>query len=89
MSMKLGKRHAADLSSLWCQQAVDTETCQPGPKGDHVFGGYEDALFEQQVQDVVAKHPVSEPLFLFWAPHIGRGRQGSCSSATWSLKGSF
>ena len=33
-------------------------------------GGYEDALFEQQVMEVVEKHPPSSPLFLFWAPHI-------------------
>ena len=50
--------------------AVDPEKCQPGPFGDHVWGGYEDALFEQQVMEVVEKHPPTSPLFLFWAPHI-------------------
>jgi hypothetical protein len=50
--------------------AVDPEKCQPGPMGDHMWGGYEDALFEEQVMQVVEKHPPTSPLFLFWAPHI-------------------
>lgn len=45
--------------------------CRPGPRGDKWFGGYEDALFEQQVQAMVAAHDPEDPLFLFWAPHIG------------------
>ena len=50
--------------------AVDPKQCQPGPEGDTWYGGYEDSLFEQQVLDVVAAHPATSPLFLFWAPHI-------------------
>lgn len=33
---------------------------------------YEDALFEAEVQRIVAMHPLPQPLFLFWAPHIVR-----------------
>ena len=33
-------------------------------------GGYEDALFEQQVLRTVEEHDPSTPYFLFWAPHI-------------------
>jgi hypothetical protein len=44
--------------------------CLPGPKGDQWYGGYEDALFEQQVLEMVAAHDATVPLFLFWAPHI-------------------
>ena len=41
-----------------------------GPKTDHVYGGYEDALYAQQVLRTVAEHDVSQRYFLFWAPHI-------------------
>ena len=37
-----------------------------GPKGDHWYGGYEDALFEQQVLHTVEVHDLSLPYFLFW-----------------------
>ena len=33
------------------------------------YGGYEDALFEQRMLDVIERHEPSQPLFLFWAPH--------------------
>ena len=33
------------------------------------YGGYEDALFEQRMLDVIQQHEPSQPLFLFWAPH--------------------
>ena len=47
------------------------DTCyRHGPKSDHWYGGYEDALFEQQVLRTVAMHDPAEPYFLFWAPHI-------------------
>ena len=39
------------------------------------YGGYEDALFEQQVLRTVAEHDPKTPYFLFWAPHIGAGTQ--------------
>jgi hypothetical protein len=41
-----------------------------GPRGDKVFGGYEDALFAQHVIKAVSKHDREQPLFLVWAPHI-------------------
>lgn len=44
--------------------------CQPGPNGDKWWGGYEDALFEETVLRTIEEHNTSEPLFLFWAPHI-------------------
>ena len=34
---------------------------------------YEDALFEAEVRRIVAEHPLPQPLFLFWAPHIVHG----------------
>lgn len=34
---------------------------------------YEDALFEQEVARIVAEHPIPQPLFVFWAPHIVHG----------------
>ena len=34
---------------------------------------YEDALFESEVRRIVAEHPLPQPLFLFWAPHIVHG----------------
>ena len=34
---------------------------------------YEDALFEAEVRRIVAAHPLPQPLFLFWAPHIVHG----------------
>lgn len=34
---------------------------------------YEDALFESEVRKIVAQHPLPQPLFLFWAPHIVHG----------------
>ena len=37
-----------------------------GPKTDHVYGGYEDALYAQQVLRTVAEHDVSQRYFLFW-----------------------
>ena len=47
------------------------DTCyRHGPKTDHWYGGYEDALFEQQVLRTVAEHNPATPYFLFWAPHI-------------------
>lgn len=47
------------------------DTCyRHGPKSDHWYGGYEDALFEQQVLRTVAEHNPATPYFLFWAPHI-------------------
>jgi hypothetical protein len=49
---------------------VNPQTCQPGEHGDGWWGGYEDSLFEQQVLQVVQHHPPTDPLFLFWAPHI-------------------
>merc|ERR1712080_518629 len=53
---------------------VTGNTCKPGPLAktpltEH-YNGYEDALFEQQVLNVVNSHNTSEPFFLFWAPHI-------------------
>jgi hypothetical protein len=39
------------------------------------YGGYEDALFEQQVLRTVAEHDPKTPYFLFWAPHIGARTQ--------------
>ena len=33
------------------------------------YGGYEDALFEQRMLDVIERHEPTQPLFLFWAPH--------------------
>ena len=52
--------------------AVNPSVCQPGPLGDHIWGGYEDSLFETQVMEVVKNHPLNpeEPFMLFWAPHI-------------------
>eukprot|EP00911_Craspedida_sp_UC1_P002685 UC1_evm1s1972 len=44
--------------------------CTPGPKDDHWYGGYEDALFEQHVLNFIETQPVDQPMFLFWAPHI-------------------
>ena len=47
--------------------------CTPGPKGDQVWGGYEDALLEQAVistiQDADVSAETGKPMFLFWAPH--------------------
>ena len=43
--------------------------CKPGPKGDAVWGGYEDALLAQQAVAAVEAHDATQPLFLFWAPH--------------------
>jgi hypothetical protein len=34
---------------------------------------YEDALFESEVRRIIAAHPLPQPLFLFWAPHIVHG----------------
>eukprot|EP00967_Tisochrysis_lutea_P025174 scaffold28979_cov33-Tisochrysis_lutea.AAC.2 len=44
--------------------------CMPGPQGDHWWGGYEDALFEQHVLAFIEAHDAATPMFLFWAPHI-------------------
>jgi hypothetical protein len=52
---------------------VDPAQCQPGQRGDHWWGGYEDSVFEQQVLgtiDEAAHDPRQRPLFLMWAPHI-------------------
>jgi hypothetical protein len=46
------------------------KACRPGPRGDHWWGGYEDALFEQHVLAFIHKHDPDTPMFLFWAPHI-------------------
>lgn len=43
--------------------------CRPGPDGDHVWEGFEDALLAQQAIRVVETHDTARPLFLFWAPH--------------------
>jgi len=44
--------------------------CRPGPQGDHRYFGYEDALFEEHVFSFVQQHDPTDPMFLFWAPHI-------------------
>ena len=44
--------------------------CKPGPDGDANYAGYEDALFEEHVLDTISSHNASQPLFLFYAPHI-------------------
>ena len=44
-------------------------SCRPGPHGDAVWGGYEDALLAQQAVATVESHDTTRPLFLFWAPH--------------------
>jgi arylsulfatase A-like enzyme len=46
------------------------DTCANGPLGEHWYDGYEDSIFEQHVLNTVEAHPVADPLFLFWAPHI-------------------
>lgn len=43
--------------------------CKPGPKGDHWYGGYEEALFEQQILSLIEEHDPTQPLFVYWAPH--------------------
>ena len=48
----------------------EPESCTPGPRGDTWHGGYEDSLLEQQVLQVIQRHDVNLPLFMFWAPHI-------------------
>ena len=53
----------------WSMQKVTGDRCVPGADGDHWYGGYEDALFEQRMLDVIERHEPSQPLFLFWAPH--------------------
>mmetsp|Transcript_22600 Transcript_22600/g.44013 ORF Transcript_22600/g.44013 Transcript_22600/m.44013 type:complete len:550 (-) Transcript_22600:210-1859(-) len=56
-----------------CPDDGDGSECPPYPgfPGEQVDGCiYEDALFLQFVTDVINKHDPSEPLFLFWAPHI-------------------
>ena len=46
------------------------DSCSNGPLGQHWYGGYEDSIFEQNVLSTVEAHDPSDPLFLFWAPHI-------------------
>ena len=43
--------------------------CTAGPKGDHEWGGYEDALLEQELVKTIKRANLSQPLFVFWAPH--------------------
>lgn len=47
--------------------------CLAGRHGDHWFGGYEDALFEQQLLGLIQSHDPQVPLFVFWAPHVAHG----------------
>lgn len=51
-------------------QGPQPPTCKPGPMDDHWWGGYEDSLFQQHALDVIRGHNASQPLFLFFAPHI-------------------
>merc|ERR1719265_2640561 len=48
-------------------------SCRAGHHGDHWYGGYEDALFEQQLLDLIESHDPQVPLFVFWAPHVAHG----------------
>ena len=46
-------------NSWECSQANQPASCR-----------YEDEIFLQKVLDIIAAHNPSDPLFLFWAPHI-------------------
>ena len=50
---------------------VNSTRCQPGPRGDHDWGGNEDAMLAREAVAVVEAHvdDPSKPLFLFFSPH--------------------
>lgn len=55
---------------------VHPEQCKPGPHHrmlHNIWKGYEDALFEHHVINLLDNHDPSRPLFIFWAPHAVHG----------------
>eukprot|EP00038_Savillea_parva_P020803 m.32546 g.32546 ORF g.32546 m.32546 type:complete len:730 (-) comp4898_c0_seq1:218-2407(-) len=68
-----GPAHGLNGTCVGTNQSPDpgsNKYCTPGPQGDHRYDGYEDALFEEHVYNFVNQHDPSDPMFLFWAPHI-------------------
>ena len=46
------------------------KSCTLGPQGDRWWNGYEDSIFQQHVLQFIEESTPSDPLFIFWAPHI-------------------